>query len=66
MQKQTRPVGISIVANFYIIAGIIGIVGISLSATSATKAPGASALSLAESLYILVTGYGLRKAKAWA
>src|SRR6266568_5841660 len=66
MQKQTRPVGISIVANFYIIADIIGIVGISLSATSATKAPGASALSLAESLYILVTGYGLRKAKAWA
>ncbi len=65
MQKQTRPVGISIVANFYIIAGIIGIVGISLSATSATKAPGVSALSLG-SLYILVTGYGLRKAKAWA
>src|SRR5205809_953522 len=63
MQKQTRPVGISIVANFYIIAGIIGIVGISLSATSATKA--LSALSLG-SLYILVTGYGLRKAKAWA
>ena len=65
MQKQTRPVGISIVANFYIIAGIIGIVGISLSATSATKAPGVSALSLG-SLYILVTGYGLRKAIAWA
>ena len=66
MQKQTRPVGISIVANFYIIEGIIGIVGISLSATSATKAPGVGALSLAESLYILVTGYGLRKAIAWA
>ena len=66
MQKQTRPVGISIVANFSIIEGIIGIVGISLSATSATKAPGVSALSLAESLYILVGGYGLRKAKAWA
>src|SRR6266487_2528185 len=66
MQKQSRPLGISIVANFYIIAGIIGIVGISLSATSATKAPGVGALSLAESLYILVTGYGLRKAIAWA
>jgi hypothetical protein len=66
MQKQSRLLGISIIANFYIIAGIIGIAGISLSATSATKAPGVSALSLAESLYILVTGYGLRKAKAWA
>ena len=66
MQKQSRPLGVSIIANFYIIAGIIGIVGISLSATSAIKAPGVSALSLAESLYILVTGYGLRKAKGWA
>jgi len=66
MQKQSRPLGVSIITNFYIIAGIIGIVGISLSATSAIKAPGVSALSLAESLYILVTGYGLRKAKGWA
>lgn len=66
MQKQSRPLGISIIANFYIIAGIIGIVGISLSATSATKAPDVGALSLAESLYILVTGYGLRKAIALA
>lgn len=66
MQKQSRPLGISIIANFYIVAGIIGIVGISLSATSATKAPGVGALSLAESLYILVTGYGLRKAIACA
>src|SRR2546428_8513170 len=66
MQKQSRPFGVSIIANFCIIAGILGIIGFTLSATSAIKAPGVSALSLAESLYILVTGYGLRKAKGWA
>ena len=66
MQKQSRPFGVSIIANFCIIAGILGIIGFTLSATSAIKAPGISALSLAGSLYILVTGYGLRKAKGWA
>ena len=30
------------------------------------KASGVGAVSLAESLYILVTGYGLRKGKGWA
>jgi hypothetical protein len=54
-----------IIANFYIVAGIIGIVGISLSTTGAVKASGVGAVSLAESLYILVTGYGLRKGKGW-
>jgi hypothetical protein len=66
MQKQSRPLGVSIIANFYIIAGIIGIVGIALSTTGAVKASSVTAVSLAESLYILVTGYGLRKAKGWA
>jgi hypothetical protein len=66
MQKQSRPPGVSIIANFYIVAGILGIVGIALSSTGAFKASGVSAVSLAESLYILVTGYGLRKAKGWA
>jgi hypothetical protein len=66
MQKQSRPFGVSIIANFCIITGILGIIGFTLSATSAIKAPGISALSLAGSRYILVTGYGLRKAKGWA
>src|SRR5712691_6267594 len=66
MQKQSRPLGVSIIANFCIVAGILGIVGIALSSTGAVKASGVRAVSLAESLYILVTGYGLRKAKGWA
>jgi hypothetical protein len=66
MQKQSRPLGVSIIANFYIVAGIIGIVGISLATTGAVKTSGVGAVSLAESLYILVTGYGLRKGKGWA
>jgi hypothetical protein len=66
MQKQSRPLGVSIIANFYIVAGILGVVGIALSSAGAVKASGISAMSLAESLYILVTdcgrlkdGYGL-------
>ena len=54
MQEQPRPHGVSIIANLYIIAGILGIIGITLSATIAIKAPSVSAVSLAESLYILV------------
>jgi hypothetical protein len=66
LQKQSRPFGVSIIANFWIIACILGIIGFTLSATSAIKTPGINALSLAGSLYIPVTGYGLRKAKGWA
>lgn len=66
MQRQSRPLGVSIIANLSIIGGILGIVGVTLSAGGAAKESSIGAMSLGQSLYALVTGYGLRKGKGWA
>ena len=77
MQKVSRPLGVSIIANFSIILGIIGllaVVAVSIgvntvnTATSirSNTAYGSGALGLENALYILVVGFGLRKGKAWA
>jgi hypothetical protein len=78
MQKLSRPLGVSIIANFGIILGIImllGVVIVSVSgvnmantvASSRVKTAASSgSVGLEVALYILVVGYGLRKGKAWA
>jgi hypothetical protein len=78
MQKLSRPLGVSIIANFSIILGIIGLFaviavsvgGVNTANTVANSRVNTAASSgaggLEEALYLLVVGYGLRKGKAWA
>ena len=78
MQKLSRPLGVSIIANFGIILGIIGLLGVvivsvggvnmanTVAGSRANTAAGSGAVGLEDALYILVVGYGLRKGKAWA
>ena len=78
MQKLSRPLGVSIIANFGIILGIIGLLGVvivsvggvnmanTVASSRVNTAAGSGAVGLEDALYILVVGYGLRKGKAWA
>jgi len=78
MQKLSRPLGVSIIANFGIILGIIGLLGVvivsvggvnmanTVASSRANTVVGSGAVGLEEALYMLVVGYGLRKGKAWA
>src|SRR6266487_379241 len=78
MQKLSRPLGVSIIANFGIILGIIGLLVVvavsvggvnkanTVASSRANIAAGSGAVGLEGALYLLVVGYGLRKGKAWA
>jgi len=78
MQKLSRPLGVSIIANFGIILGIIGLLGVvivsvggvnmanTVASSRVNTAVGSGSVGLEVALYILVVGYGLRKGNAWA
>lgn len=78
MQKLSRPLGVSIIANFGIILGIIMLLGVVIVSVSGVNmantvassrvntVSGSGSVGLEVALYILVVGYGLKKGKAWA
>lgn len=78
MQKLSRPLGVSIIANFGIILGIIMLLGVVIVSVSGVNmantvassrvntVAGSGSVGLEVALYILVVGYGLKKGKAWA
>jgi hypothetical protein len=78
MQKLSRPLGVSIIANFGIILGIIMLLGVVIVSVSGVNmantvassrvntVSGSGSVGLEVALYILVVGYGLKKGKTWA